>query len=106
MRLDALKANFASLTKTYRGRILSEAGKASARKDALKALFLSNLKSARDKLALFGKTLESLSKENLAKSGYALVFKDGKKIVSAQELRRGDKAVLTFIDGRKEVEVQ
>ena len=106
MRLDALKANFASLTKTYRGRILSEAGRASARKDALKALFLSNLKSARDKLALFGKTLESLSKENLAKSGYALVFKDGKKIVSAQELRRGDKAVLTFIDGRKEVEVQ
>ena len=45
--------------------------------------------------------LNAHSLETIEKMGYALVFKDGRKVSSSKDLFSGDKVVVTFPDGRK-----
>ncbi len=56
-------------------------------------------------LQRYDSLLEKSNPQTIALKGYALIYKDGKKIHSSLELKAGDKALITFIDGRKNVKV-
>lgn len=53
-------------------------------------------------LTHFSSSLSGFDPERIAKKGYALVYKDGKKILSSQELNQDDKVLITYPDGRRE----
>ena len=60
------------------------------------------LKEKEKKLASYLASLSAFDPERIKKSGYALLYKDGKKIDRAGDLKKGDKIVITYPDGRKE----
>lgn len=65
-------------------------------------LLLETYKGRKSKLTSL---LETYNPENLKKKGYALLYKDGKKIESIKQLKKGDQITITYPDGRKEAEI-
>lgn len=64
-------------------------------------LFSSLLQKKKLQKERFTSLLENLDPEKFALKGYALIYKDGKKITSINQLKEDDKIIITYHDGRK-----
>ncbi len=64
-------------------------------------LFSSLLQKKKLQKERFTSLLENLDPEKFALKGYALIYKDGKKITSIHQLKEDDKITITYHDGRK-----
>ena len=64
-------------------------------------LFSSLLQKKKLQKERFTSLLDNLNPEKFALKGYALIYKDGKKITSINQLKEDDKITITYHDGRK-----
>ena len=64
-------------------------------------LFSSLLQKKKLQKERFTSLLENLDPEKFALKGYALIYKDGKKITSINQLKEDDQITITYHDGRK-----
>lgn len=65
-----------------------------------------NLNRKRMDLKGFTSVLEVHNPTFAEKNGYAVLFKDGKKVYSAKELSAGDRVTITYSDGKKEATIK
>ena len=70
-------------------------------KENITNYFLSVIDNKLNKVHNFISLLEAYSPANIANKGYALIYKDNKKVKSISELKEDDEVVITYTDGRK-----
>ena len=95
-----------NLSRAFLSRLaLLEAGNRQAQ-ERLGTLMENRLKESELRQKNFRTRLEAFNPEMAERMGYAVVFKDGRKVTASSQLKKGDRAVLTYADGRKEIEIQ
>lgn len=66
------------------------------------ASFMNILHKKEVYLTYLSSSLDGYDPEKISRKGYALVYKDGRKVTSSRELCPDDKVLITYPDGRKE----
>lgn len=105
-RKDSLQSGKKTFVHLFLSRLTLKKEKVVQRRKALEEGFDQVLAKRKVALSSFLTRLEAFSPEYAKERGYALLIKNGKRVVSAKELQKGDKAVLTYYDGRKDIEIQ
>ncbi len=85
------------------GRLMTEVIESRERMRKLFALLLDREKV---RLESLNGTIKAYSLDHVARQGYAILFKDGKKITSSAMLSSGDKVTITYPDGRKDATIE
>lgn len=68
--------------------------------EKLELLMTSLLQEKKSKIETFNAGLDKYDPKTLSKEGYAILYKDGKKVLSAKELSTNDEVTITYYDGR------
>ena len=68
----------------------------------LRGSFLAVLEKKKKEETEFAYSLELHDPSKLKEKGYSLLYKEGKLVRSVNELKKGDKVIITYPDGRKE----
>mgnify|MGYP004687736795 CR=1 FL=1 len=74
----------------------------SSKKEKLRNTFRLLLGKEKNDLLGREKKLSAYDPSLLSKEGYALVFRNGKKVKNATDLKEGEEVTITFVDGRKD----
>lgn len=95
-----------SLNHTYQHVLDSFRWEKESREGSLNSLYSSLLSQKRSELKNREKIIALYNPESIKEKGYALLFKDGKKITSVLDLLKGDKIEITYPDGTKKATIE
>lgn len=94
------------LNSTFKNNLAEMTQNIQIKKDGLKNAFKGNMDESRDELKRFEELLGVLNPNNILSRGYAVVQKNGKRIVSVKDVKAGDKVLVRLQNGEISSKIQ
>lgn len=74
-------------------------------KSKLLHLMSSHIEKAKEKKLSFLTLLNAYNPQVLKEKGYAIIYKNDKKVMNSSQLKKGDEIIISYLDGRKEAKI-
>lgn len=74
-------------------------------KSKLLHLMSSHIEKAKEKKLSFLTLLNAYNPQVLKEKGYAIIYKNDKKVMNSSQLKKGDEIIISYPDGRKEAKI-
>jgi exodeoxyribonuclease VII large subunit len=109
IRLQEKKATLAqfhaSLDSLFHLRLSKAKDSLTVQKGNISSFYVALLQNASIRKDALRLALDSLNPRQFSEKGYAIILKNGKKVVRASDLAENDRVTLTYADGRKDAKV-
>ena len=99
---EILLNKLSALNNLYKAKLNENVLSLDHQKEMLESSMVSLIDKEKSKLSQCQIKLSSINPEKLASLGYALILKDGKRVIDSKVLKKDDKVIITYTDSRKE----